>query len=299
MTLTQFNRIVEIRTKVISMGTFLCGSTFAAVMTGSFSWIRFVLMGCAVLLVDMGTTGFNSYFDYLNGTDNRHLNLERDKVLVHEGVSPHLALVISLGLFGAAALLGLVLAWMTSWTILVAGAASMGVGFFYTGGPRPISRTPFGELFAGGFLGTLLFSLSYYIQASTFSIRIFAASLPFWILIGMILTVNNTCDLDADRQAGRRTLSILAGLKGSILILKAELASAYIISFALVILEIYPFWVLPFLILSLMLAFREWTVLETRGLTLATKGASMGSISLIFTSFSLSLLLGLLLTLLF
>ncbi|MGE0075943.1 MAG: prenyltransferase, partial [Sphaerochaetaceae bacterium] len=80
MTITQFNRIVEIRTKIISMGTFLSASLFAAVATGTWSWPRFVVMAFAVLLVDMGTTGFNSYFDFTSGTDKAEYNHERDKV---------------------------------------------------------------------------------------------------------------------------------------------------------------------------------------------------------------------------
>ncbi|HLW21854.1 MAG TPA: prenyltransferase, partial [Sphaerochaetaceae bacterium] len=88
MTLTQFNRIVEIRTKIISMGTFLSGSIYAGAVTGLWSWDRFLVMLFAVLFVDMGTTGFNSYFDFVSGTDRAELNFERDKVLVHEGVAP-------------------------------------------------------------------------------------------------------------------------------------------------------------------------------------------------------------------
>ncbi len=292
MTFKQFNRIIEIRTKLISISSFFCGSTFAAVQTGSWSWVRFFLMGTAVLAVDMGTTGFNSFFDFINGTDTKQYNLEHDKVLVHEGVSPKTALIISVSLFAAACVLGIVLAWMTSWYILLAGAVSMAVGFAYTGGPLPISRTPLGELFAGGFLGTLLFSLSYYIQALQLSIQVIAASIPFLMLIAMILTVNNTCDRKADAASGRRTLSILAGLQKSRIILAVQGLSAYGIFFVLIITGIYPFYVLPFSVLSLPFALREFLMMDARGYSLETKGASMGSVSKIFLLFSTAVLLG-------
>jgi 1,4-dihydroxy-2-naphthoate octaprenyltransferase len=88
-----------------------------------------LVMGLATLLVDMGTTGFNTFFDYWRGTDNIVHTKEQEKVLVHEGVSPFMALLVSLVLFGVAALLGLYLAWMTSWKLILVGGACMLVAF--------------------------------------------------------------------------------------------------------------------------------------------------------------------------
>ena len=85
MTLTQFLRIVEIRTKIISMGTFASGTLFALYAEGRLSLPILFLMAFATLFVDMGTTGFNSYFDYRNGTDTKEANCEDDKVLVYQG----------------------------------------------------------------------------------------------------------------------------------------------------------------------------------------------------------------------
>jgi len=64
-----------------------------------------------------------------------------------------------------AGILGLILGYLTSFYLVLIGSFCMGVGFIYTGGPYPISRTPLGELFAGGFLGTVLFLISFYVQS--------------------------------------------------------------------------------------------------------------------------------------
>jgi 1,4-dihydroxy-2-naphthoate octaprenyltransferase len=240
------------------------------------------VMLLAVLFVDMGTTGFNSYFDFINGTDRAQYNLEKDKVLVHEGVSPSLALLISVTLFILAAILGLLLAHWTSYWLIPIGGVSMMVGFLYTGGPYPISRTPFGELFAGGFLGSLLFVLSYYVQTLTFKWSAIVVSLPLLLLIGEILMVNNSCDHMADKIAGRRTLAILLGEQKSVIASRSILLGALLIQLLLPLLGLIPMVTLPFTIGGALLALPIWIKMEKRGFSLETKGISMGGISKIY-----------------
>ncbi|WP_422478509.1 prenyltransferase [Pleomorphochaeta sp. DL1XJH-081] len=290
MTITQFNRIVEIRTKIISMGTFLCGSLYAAMVTGEWSWSRFLVMAFAVLFVDMGTTGFNSYFDFTSGTDKAELNFERDKVLVHEGVDPQLALLISLALFGAAAVLGLILAWWTSFYLIVVGGICMGVGFVYTGGPYPISRTPFGELFAGGFLGTVLFGISYYVQSLSVDWHSIIVSLPLLILIGMILTVNNTCDREADTVAGRKTLSIVLSERTIGNLMRSMVLVSFFFPMALAMVNFLPMVTIPCMLIAFIPAWKTLLHMEKRGFSLKTKGPSMGSVSQIFLFYCVAFL---------
>lgn len=292
MNIRQFLRIVEIRTKIIGMTTFACGSLYAAWSTGTWAWSRFFIMGLAVLVVDMGTTGFNSYFDYTNGTDNKKTNLERDKVLVHEGVEPQAALAISLSLFGAAAMLGLVLAWMTSWWLIVAGGACMVVGYAYTGGPYPISRTPLGELFAGGFLGTVLFTISYYVIGGQVTIATVVASLPLMVVIAMVLSVNNTCDLVADTQAGRKTIAILVGSGMARRFLVGEMAIAFGLLGLLPIFGIYPWTVSAMAVPTAVIAVNIMKTMLAKGFSLDTKGSSMAGVSKIFLLVGASIFLG-------
>ncbi|MCF7941671.1 MAG: UbiA family prenyltransferase [Spirochaetia bacterium] len=288
MTLQQFNRIVEIRTKIISMGTFISGSLYALVVTGSWSWTRFLLMWLSVLFIDMGTTGFNSYYDYIRGTDNADYNLERDKVLVHEGVPPILALLISLALFAAAGILGLVLAISTSIYLIPVGALCMLVGYTYTGGPYPISRTPFGELFAGGFLGSVLFMISFYVQSLSISMEIFLASIPFLLLIALILTVNNTCDRVADSAAGRRTLSIIFSGRVIRALMLLMIIIAYLLPFIYSAVGLYPAASIIFMIPAALLSLFTYRAMVRQGFSLETKGLSMGGVSKIFLLYTLA-----------
>lgn len=299
MTLQQFNRIIEIRTKIISIGTFLSGTAYTLLLGNDFSYTRFFIMLLAVLCVDMGTTGFNSYFDFKNGTDNLDLNFEKDKVLVHEGFSPNLALGISLTLFFIASLLGLILGYLTSYKLIIVGALSMGVGFVYTGGPYPISRTPFGELFAGGFLGTVLFLISFYVQSLTLTLESFIVSIPFLLLIGMILTINNTCDKESDIIAGRKTLSIVLTPKANTRLLYSEFYGAFIYTIALGLSPLLPIHVSVTVIIALLFAQRVLTKMVNQGFSLHTKGPSMGLVSRIFLLYVIGFCSGIIAFLLF
>jgi 1,4-dihydroxy-2-naphthoate octaprenyltransferase len=96
MTIREFFGVVELPTKIVSLSSFTLGTLFAAASVGRISPVRVVLMLLATLAVDMGTTAWNTYFDFLRRVDDSRFNRERNKVLVHGGVPPAAALVVSL-----------------------------------------------------------------------------------------------------------------------------------------------------------------------------------------------------------
>ena len=242
MGVRDFFDIVELRTKAVSVTSFALG-TLAAVHAGArFSWPVAALTFVSVLCVDMGTTAFNSFFDWERRVDDARFNRERDKVIVHGNVAPGWAIVAGLALYALAAPIGMALAVLRGVGVLAVGAAGMSVGFFYNGGPRPISHTPFGELASGGFLGAILFLLSYYVQAGRLTPDAWLASVPLLLLVGSILTVNNTCDIEGDRAAGRRTLSILVGARAAEALVYALGSLAYLAAAAGVARGALPAW---------------------------------------------------------
>lgn len=210
-----FLSIVEIRTKIVSLSTFIL-AYFATIAQGGVPQILpTVLLFFSVLSVDMATTALNTFFDFERGVDSLEYNQEKDKPLVHEKTPPGYALLISLGLFFLSALLGIVLVLLKGWPLLILGFLSFLVAFAYSAGPKPLSSTPFGEVFAGGALGTLLWiTVQWTLQpdGTPFSWGTGALkSLPSFFFIASILAVNNACDRIGDRQAGRSTLAIVLG----------------------------------------------------------------------------------------
>ncbi len=283
VTFSQFLSVIEIRTKIVSVSSFGLGTLFAATVV-PLDPLLTTLMALAVLAVDMGTTAFNSFFDYMRRVDTNDYAREREKVLLHEGVPPGAALIIAGGLFAIAVALGLVLSFLVGLEVAVIGAVSMLVGFFYTGGPRPLSTTPFGELFAGGFLGSVLFGLSAYIQTGFVDRDMILASLPSLFLVASILAVNNACDREGDKAAGRKTLAILLEKKRGPYAIYLLGALAY--GAAFLSLPTEPFHYLLFsgtLIASLWI----FVSMHRRGYRHETKLPSMGSISLVFLLYTL------------
>ncbi|MCX7024488.1 MAG: prenyltransferase [Spirochaetes bacterium] len=303
MTFSQFTAIVELRTKVVSLST-LCLATLLAVRhTGRFDPFLFALTLIASLCVDMGATGFNSYFDWLRGTDRTGHNRERDKILVHELADPGQALLASFGLYALAGALGIVIAIFAGGWLVPVGFVCMLVGFAYTGGPFPISRTPLGEVFAGGFLGEVLFLVAYFIQAGNLTRDAALAGLASSLFIAGILSANNLCDAIGDEASGRSTLAVLLSRRdpdGGILdagpiavaILIAETSLAWATALALAAAGILPGFVLitaiPALILSAPILYR----MLSRGFSHETKGATMRSVSRLFILFSAAVAAG-------
>mgnify|MGYP006273566851 CR=1 FL=1 len=280
VTFRQLLRIVEIRTKVVSVSGLAIGCAYTWYRYGPDLEVSTFIFVMAVLAVDMATTGFNTFFDYFHGVDRRDHNREPDKVLVHQGVPAGTAFIVSMVLYAVAVLLGLFLAIRVSLWLVPVGAMSMLVGFLYNAGPVPISRTPLGEVFAGGFLGWVLVSLTIFVvRGGMLSATDLLVGVPSLFLVASILTVNNTCDIYGDARSGRRTISVLLGRLWGERLVYILGALAYLSAVSLVLLGLLPPPVLAGLLAAGLTNISLYVGLHRRGLNHDTKGASMGAIS--------------------
>jgi 1,4-dihydroxy-2-naphthoate octaprenyltransferase len=289
LTLADAGRLVELRTKIVSASSVLIGFAWAAIAGDSFSPAVAALFASATFLVDAGTAGFNSYFDFVRGVDTEATDHEGYKVLVHRRVDPRIALDIAGGLFAAAAALGLVLGAIVGYEVVGVGAVCMAIAFFYSGGPRPIANTPAGEWFAGGVLGWVLIALASYVEQRSVDPRVLLLGVPSSVLIACILTVNNTCDIEGDRKAGRRTLSIVLGEPGSRTLIDAMLIATFALALALIPLHVLPSWAAAPLVAAAAVAWGISRRMRARGYCHATKGASMRDISIAFVAYTLAM----------
>lgn len=151
---------------------------------------------------------------------------------------------LALGLYGLAGLLGIYICACSSWWLLLIGAFCMLIGYLYTGGPFPISASPFGELFAGGFLGTGVICIAFFIQTGYLTWHTVAISIPVMVLIGLILTGNNIRDRVGDAANGRHTLVILLGHKRSVQFLAVMFAFCYVWIVGLILFGGHSIWLL-------------------------------------------------------
>lgn len=124
----------------------------------------------------------------------------------------------------------------------------MAIGYLYTGGPLPIAYTPFGEVFAGFFMGMLIILISFFIQTGTVTQHAVFVSIPIMILVGLINLSNNIRDIEEDKLGGRKTLAILIGRKNAVQLMLVF----YIISYVWVIGLILSGQLTPWALLTLL-----------------------------------------------
>ncbi|NPC93849.1 1,4-dihydroxy-2-naphthoate polyprenyltransferase [Bacillus sp. WMMC1349] len=203
-------------------------------------WL-FIAMLLASVLIQIGTNLFNEYFDYVRGLDNEN-SVGIGGAIVRYGMKPKTVLYLAYGLFGLSVLLGVYICMSSSWWLALIGLICMAVGYFYTGGPLPISYTPFGEIMSGIFMGMVIILISYFIQTGEITWNVFLISLPITILVGGINLSNNIRDLVGDKENGRKTLPILAGRKNAVQILTVFFIVSYLLIGLYIMFAIISVW---------------------------------------------------------
>lgn len=194
----------------------------------------FLAMLLACLLIQAATNMFNEYYDFKKGLDD-HTSVGIGGAIVRNGMSPKLVMNLAIAFYVIAALIGLFIASQSSYWLIPIGILCMAVGYLYTGGPFPISWTPFGELFSGVFMGLIIILIAFFIQTDNLQGYAVWISVPIIITIGLINMANNIRDRVKDKASGRKTLPILLGKANSI----RFMALMYIIAYAWVIYTVF------------------------------------------------------------
>src|SRR5699024_4247751 len=221
--------------------------TMLAYMDGPIHIPVFLAMLFSSIFIQAATNMFNEYYDYVRGLDTEE-SVGIGGTSVRDGIAPKTIYRLAVTFFGIATILGLYISIASSWWVAVIGLIGMLFGYLYTGGPLPIAYTPFGELFSGFLIGTVIIRISHFIQTLTLSTDVISISIPIAIFIGAILLANNIRDLDNDEQSGRKTIAILLGRKNAIRFLGLMFVIAYGLTAVYIMTNLLPLWsVLTFL----------------------------------------------------
>lgn len=217
--------------------------TALALLTDSVNILLFLAMLFASLLIQAATNLFNEYYDFKRGLDTAE-SVGIGGGIVRHGMTPKLIMKLALAMYTISLLLGIYICAASSWWLAAVGLVCMLVGYLYTGGPFPISWTPFGELASGFFMGFLIILIAYYIQTGHVSSLAVLVAVPSGILVGLINMANNIRDHDGDKRSGRRTLPILLGQKKAIIFMGIMYAVAYLWVIGLVVTSTVSPWLL-------------------------------------------------------
>ncbi len=183
-----------------------------AATTGGVSLVMAGVLLVICVLMQSAVNTFNDYYDYVKGADSAEDNVDpTDAVLVYNNVNPRSALALAIGFLVVAFALGSYVIWHAGWiplAIAVVGALAV---VLYSAGETPISYLPIGELVSGLVMGGLIPLACYQALTGTFDLRALLWAVPTIIGVGLIMMTNNTCDIEKDQEAGRRTLPALLG----------------------------------------------------------------------------------------
>lgn len=241
MRVSSFLKLVEIQTKVASVFPFLLGTFYAMYRFGSFNTKNFFLMLVSLLGIDMATTAINNYMDFKKAIKKFGYGYEHHNAIGRDKLSEASVVAVIGVLLLIAVTFGFLLYMNTSEVVLLLGAVSFLIGLLYSFGPVPISRTPFGEIFSGGFMGLIIPFLATYIHVFdqgllSFSLQagmlsfgmnitevlyLILLSLPAAAGIANIMLANNICDIEDDIENKRYTLPIYIGKENALAVFKA------------------------------------------------------------------------------
>ena len=236
----------------------------------------------AALLLQIGSNLANDVFDFERGTDTPErlgpVRVTQAGLLTPSQVKYGMAVV-----FGLAALLGLYLAWLGGWPVIIIGLAAILAAIAYTGGPFPLGYHGLGDLFVFIFFGLASVAGTYYVQAGVVSAAAWWMTIPPGLIITAILVVNNLRDLENDKKAGKRTLAVILGERATKIQYLICMVAAYLVLPLAASMGVIPASAL-LAWLSLPLALRATRLVFTeRGRPLNAALAGTGQTALLFS----------------
>jgi 1,4-dihydroxy-2-naphthoate octaprenyltransferase len=95
--------------------------------------------------------------------------------------------------------------------MIAVGAVCILAAWFYTGGKRPYGYYGLGELFVFVFFGLVATLGTTWVQAFALPQEAWFGAVGAGLLACAVLLANNLRDIDQDRKAGKRTLTVLIG----------------------------------------------------------------------------------------
>ena len=183
--------------------------TGVAISAGHFRLLEALLALGVSLSLQIASNLSNDYSDGIRGTDETRSGPLR---LVASGAkSPEVVKRAAFGFFLLAGILGLILAALTTYWLILVGAAAILAGWFYTGGPKPYGYYGYGELFVFIFFGLVAVVGTAFVQIGEVNLSEFLVAFPVGISSVCLLVVNNLRDIPSDSGAGKKTLAVRIG----------------------------------------------------------------------------------------
>lgn len=210
---------MRLRTLPLAVSSTLTGA-FLAMHDGAFSGLILLLTALTTVLLQINSNLANDYGDFQHGTDNEQRVGPMRAMQSGAIKEKHMRLAITI--CSALSLLsGLLLLWLSELSINAKavffglGVAAIYASIRYTAGKNPYGYKGFGDVSVLIFFGIVGVVGAYYLQTAYFNPTIVLPAIAIGCFSAAVLNVNNTRDLDSDRQSGKITLAVKLGAVGA------------------------------------------------------------------------------------
>jgi 1,4-dihydroxy-2-naphthoate polyprenyltransferase len=217
--------------------------TGAAIGAGNFAFFPALAALVGALLLQIGANFANDLFDFLRGVDTA-ARVGPVRVTQAGLLTPRQVRAGMWTVFAVAALIGVYLIRVGGWPVVLIGLAAILAAIAYTGGPFPLGYHGLGEVFVFLFFGLAAVGGTYYVQAGTMRAAAWWASVPMGLLAVAIIVVNNLRDIATDRAAGKQTLAVRFGERGTETEYLTLVVVAYLVPVAMWATRAASVWVL-------------------------------------------------------
>ena len=203
------------RTLAAALGPTILGAAFSYYAFGALhgtglAIFHTILIFLAVVSAQIIANLWNELKDFKSGLDAGQ-KIGNAGSLTRGAVTPKLISTMIKILMIVPIIIGLYLSATITWWYIPAGIICILISFLYSGGPKPISRTPFGEISSGIAMGFAIVLITGYAWTRELSLAFLIPALPATLLVGSIMLTNNIRDIRNDENHGRRTLPIVLG----------------------------------------------------------------------------------------
>ena len=268
-----FNMIQELisltrpRTLAAALGPTILGAAFSYYAFGAtqgtgLAIFHTVLIFLAVVTAQIVANLWNEYKDFKSGLDAGQ-KVGNAGSITRGVITPELIITMIKVLMFVPIIIGLYLSATITWYYIPVGFLCILISFLYSGGPKPISRTPFGEISSGIAMGFAIVLITGYAWIRELSLALLIPAIPSTLLVGSIMLTNNIRDIRNDESHGRHTLPIVLGRERAL----SLMSISYIFNFIWIIAWIivgHMTWFALLAFLSAPLAFKTIHTLSTK-----------------------------------
>ena len=267
-------RTIPLAIAPVALGT----ATAYGLGDGEWHWVRALLCLAVAVALQVGVNFANDYSDGVRGTDKRRVGPPR--LTASGAAKPRTVLTVALVFFALAAVAGVVLVVLTQQYVLLAvGAVCIIAAWFYTGGKKPYGYYGLGELFVFVFFGLVATVGTTFVQVLAVPQEAWFGAVGAGLLACAVLLANNLRDIDQDRTAHKRTLTVLIGRRWTRVLFTVFVLAPFLISSYLALFYPIAWLALLALLAALPAILIVWTYRLPRELVVALSLTSLTSVA--------------------